>query len=90
MREAGFAELEIEEPENRLLSYLELKQNTTNLSRWIKDGFERLYHAIYLAVVQTLPDHRDSVLLKGDLNLPRIRNRMIRVGIKMAGNPELK
>lgn len=70
MREAGFAELEIEEPENRLLSYLELKQNTTNLSRWINDGFERLYHAIYLAVVQTLPDQRDSSVVEGRSKSP--------------------
>ena len=59
LRETGFAELDILDPDNRLLSYLELKKNTTNLSRWIKDGFERLYHAIYLAVVQTIPDQRD-------------------------------
>lgn len=52
-RESGFMELGIEEPDGRLLTYLELKKNTTNLSRWIKDGFDRLYHAIYLAVVQT-------------------------------------
>lgn len=52
-RGSCFMELEIAEPDSRLLTYLELKKNTTNLSRWIKDGFELLYHTVHLAVVQT-------------------------------------
>jgi len=51
-REIGFSELEIDEPDSRLLAYLELKRNTTNLSRWIRAGLDRLYHAVHTAVVQ--------------------------------------
>ncbi len=54
-RQMGFSELEIDEPDSRLLAYLELKRNTTNLSRWIKAGLDRLYHAVHTAVVQAPP-----------------------------------
>ncbi len=54
-RQMGFSELDIDEPDSRLLAYLELKRNTTNLSRWIKAGLDRLYHAVHTAVVQEPP-----------------------------------
>jgi len=69
-RGSCFMELEIAEPDSRLLTYLELKKNTTNLSRWIKDGFDRLYHAIYLAVVQTPPAQQERPAIVEGISIP--------------------
>ena len=65
-REIGFSELEIDEPDSRLLAYLELKRNTTNLSRWIKAGLDRLYHAVHTAVVQAPPARQKPPAVIGE------------------------
>lgn len=65
-RETGFSELEIDEPDSRLLAYLELKRNTTNLSRWIRAGLDRLYHAVHTAVVQAPPARQKPPAVVGE------------------------
>lgn len=65
-RQMGFSELEIDEPDSRLLAYLELKRNTTNLSRWIKAGLDRLYHAVHTAVVQAPPARQKPPAVVGE------------------------
>jgi hypothetical protein len=49
LRLQAFKELEIPEPGGKILAYLEVKKNTTNLSRWIKEGCERLRHVMKMA-----------------------------------------
>jgi len=65
-RQMGFSELEIDEPDSRLLAYLEVKRNTTNLSRWIRAGLDRLYHAVHTAVVQTPPARQKPPAVMGE------------------------
>jgi hypothetical protein len=65
-RQMGFSELEIDEPDSRILAYLELKRNTTNLSRWIKAGLDRLYHAVHTAVIQAPPARQKPPAVMGE------------------------
>ena len=65
-RQMGFSELVIDEPNSRLLAYLELKRNTTNLSRWIRAGLDRLYYAVHTAVVQAPPARQKPSAVVGE------------------------
>jgi hypothetical protein len=56
----AFKELEIPEPGEKLLAYLEVKKNTTNLSRWIKAGCDRLHFVMCMAARQTPPTADNS------------------------------
>jgi hypothetical protein len=49
LRLKAFKELEIPEPGDKVLAYLAVKKNTTNISRWIKDGCESLRHVMRMA-----------------------------------------
>ncbi len=48
LRIQAFKELDIPEPNEKFLAYIDVKKNTTNLSRWVKAGCESLHFAIHL------------------------------------------
>lgn len=54
LRLRAFKELDIPEPNEKFLAYIEVKQNTTNLSRWVKAGLESL-HFVVLPVTKNGP-----------------------------------
>ncbi len=47
LRLRAFKELDIPEPNEKFLAYIEVKQNTTNLSRWVKAGIESLHFVMH-------------------------------------------
>jgi len=47
LRLRAFKELDIPEPNEKFLAYIEVKQNTTNLSRWVKAGLESLHFVMH-------------------------------------------
>ena len=90
-RETGFLELEIEEPDRRLLTYLELKKNTTNLSRWIKDGFDRACTMLSTWRWNSRPLlNKDNLLMmNGHLTQTQMMSLTFTCTLGMSGYPDL-
>jgi hypothetical protein len=55
LRLQAFRELDIPEPNEKYLAFIEVKKNTTNLSRWVQAGCESLHFVMHLATKNTPP-----------------------------------